>query len=272
MALWGNKDSVYSDGTVAVNYTNLTVTGTGATFTTAGISTGDVIQIGAGSTFGEAVITAVSSASTISIASTQFLSGTSISGAIYNINQQPKYALGVGQTVTRGSVNPSLVYGVDYVEVGSAATTVFAVAHSGWVAVGATYIDSEGNLRCKSEVLVAGGIDATAGTDAADDDLFPDPVITIVSEPASVGIGTTDDAVFMVEAEVTPDYAPLSYQWQEDDGGGFGDLSDGGDYSGTTTPILTVANNDDKDEFEYQVIIRSGDSSATSGIASITYV
>jgi hypothetical protein len=270
MALWGNKDSVYSDGTVAVNYTNLTVTGTGATFTTAGISTGDVIQIGAGSTFGEAVITAVSSASTISIASTQFLSGTSISGAIYNINQQPKYALGVGQTVTRGSVNPSLIYGVDYVEVGSAATTVFAVAHSGWVAVGATYIDSEGNLRCKSEVLVAGGIDATAGTDADDDTLFPDPVITILSEPDDVvGIGTTADAIFVVEAEVTPDYAPLSYQWQEDGG----DINDGGDYSGTTTPILTVANDDDKDDgTEYQVVITSGDTSVVSTAATITYV
>jgi hypothetical protein len=267
MALWGNKDSVYSDGTVAVNYTNLTVTGTGATFTTAGISTGDVIQIGAGSTFGEAVITAVSSASTISIASTQFLSGTSISGAIYNINQQPKYALGVGQTVTRGSVNPSLVYGVDYVEVGAAATTVFAVAHSGWVAVGATYIDSEGNLRCKSEVLVAGGIDATAGTDADDDTRFPDPVITITSQPASVGVGTTATATFSVVATVYPDYAPLSYQWQESDDAGltFTNLT------GETSTSVSIANTDaSKDQYEYQVIVTSGDASVTSGIATMT--
>lgn len=170
MALWGNNDSVYSAGTVAVNYDALTVTGTGATFNTAGISTGDVIQIGAGSTYGEAVITAVSSASTISIASTQFLSGAAISGAIYNINQQPKYALGVGQTVSRGTVNPSLIYGVDEIEVGVAATTAYAVTHSGWVAIGATYIDAEGNLRVKHEVLVAGGILTT--TDANDDSIF----------------------------------------------------------------------------------------------------
>ena len=169
MALWGNNDSVYRDGTVTVNYSALTVTGTGTTFNTAGISTGDVIQIGAGSTFGEAVITAVSSASTISIASTQFLSGGAISGATYNINQQPKYALGVGQTY-RGTTNPSLVYGVDANEVSVAATTAFAVTHSGWVAVGATYIDVEGNLRVKHEVLVAGGIFTT--TDAADDAIF----------------------------------------------------------------------------------------------------
>ena len=168
MALWGNNDSVYSVGVVTVSYTNLTVTGSG-NFATAGITTGDVIQIGAGSTFGEAVITAVSSASTISIASTQFLSGAAISNAIYNIDQQPKYVLGVGQTY-RGTTNPSLIFGVDEIEVGVAATTPFAVTHSGWVAVGATYISVEGNLRVKHEVLVAGGILTT--TDAADDALF----------------------------------------------------------------------------------------------------
>jgi len=172
MALWGNNDSVYSDGTVTVDYSALTVTGTGATFNTAGlISAGDVIQIGAGSTFGEAVIASVSSASTITIASTQFLSGDAISGASYNINQQPKYALGVGVT-NRGTVNPSLVYGVDANEVGVAATTAFAVTHSGWVAVGATYVDCMGNLRVKHEVLVAGGILTTS--DADDDTIFPD--------------------------------------------------------------------------------------------------
>jgi hypothetical protein len=168
MALWGNKDSVYAVGVVTVSYANLTVTGSG-NFVTGGVAAGDVIQIGAGSTFGEAVITSVSSASTITIASTQFLSGGAISGAIYNINQQPKYALGVGQTY-RGATNPSLVYGIDENEVGVAATTAYAVTHSGWVAIGATYIDTEGNLRVKHEVLVAGGIDTT--TDANDDALF----------------------------------------------------------------------------------------------------
>ena len=261
MALWGNKDSVYSDGTVTVNYSALTVTGVGATFTTAGISTGDVIQIGAGSTFGEAVISSVSSASTITIASTQFLSGSAISGQTYNINQQPKYALGVGETY-RGTTNPSLVYGVDAVEVGIAATTAFAVAHSGWVAVGATYIDAQGNLRCKSEVLVAGGI---VPPDASDDTLFPDPTITITSQPASVGVGTTATATFSVTATVYPDYAPLSYQWQEDDGGGFADIS------GATATSVSIANTDaSKNGYEYKVVITSGDTSATSGIATMT--
>ena len=172
MALWGNNDSVYSVGTIAVDLS--TGIGTGAvgvvTWTSAGINTGDVIQIGAGSTYGEAVITGFTS-TTISIASTQYLATgiATIPPSAYNINQQPKYALGVGQTY-RGTTNPSLIYGVDEIEVGVAATTAYAVTHSGWVAIGATYVDVEGNLRVKHEVLVAGGILTT--TDADDDELF----------------------------------------------------------------------------------------------------
>ena len=63
------------------------------------------------------------------------------------------------------------VFGVDSIEVGIAETTAYAVPHSGWVGI-MTYIDCHGNLRVKSEVLVAGGILTT--TDAVDDLRFPD--------------------------------------------------------------------------------------------------
>jgi len=260
MALWGNKDSVYAVGVVTVSYANLTVTGSGD-FVAGGVAAGDVIQIGVGSTFGEAVITTVSSASTVTIASTQFLSGEAISGSAYNINQQPKYALGVGETY-RGSTTSSYVYGVDDIEVGIAATTAYAVTHSGWVSIGATYIDSEGNLRVKHEVLVAGGI---VPPDASDDTLFPDPEITITSQPASVGVGTTETATFSVTATVYPDYAPLAYQWYEDDGGGFDAIS-----GATGTSVSITNTNASKDGYEYRVVITSGDTTATSGIATMT--
>jgi hypothetical protein len=117
--------------------------------------------------------------------------------------------------------------------------------------------------------LVAGGIDSAAGTDAEDDTVFPDPTITILTDVVDVvGIATTGTATFSVVASVFPDYAPLTYQWREDGS----NLSDGGDYSGTTTPILTVANDDDKDDGrEYSVVITSGDSTQTSGVGTITY-
>jgi hypothetical protein len=54
MALWGTADSIYSPGTVTVNYSTKTITGTGTSFTAARI--GSVISIGTGKTFGEATV------------------------------------------------------------------------------------------------------------------------------------------------------------------------------------------------------------------------
>ena len=183
MSLWGNKDSVYSDGTIAVNLGTNTVTGTVGvvTFSTAGIKTGDVITVGTGATYGYAIITGFTS-TTLSIANTaNFVSGltTVAAGAAYNISEEPIYTLGdstyrAPESKTVGySTSPVFtgVFGVDSIEVGVAATTAYAVPHSGWVGI-MTYVDTHGNLRVKSEVLVAGGILTT--TDANDDALFPD--------------------------------------------------------------------------------------------------
>ena len=187
MALWGNKDSFSNlTGTVTVDYANKIIDGDSTTFVTAGISTGDVIAIGVGNTFGEAVIAGVTSETQISIASTQFLSGAAIAGIAYTVSQQPVYALGIGETA-RGTLGPALIYGVDANEATVAAATTafgkeagFAVAHAGWVAVAATYTDSNGNTRIKSETLVAGGADfnglggISTSFDAGDDALFAD--------------------------------------------------------------------------------------------------
>jgi hypothetical protein len=191
MALWGNKDLVYSDGTVDVNLGTKQITGTVGvvTFTTAGISTGNVVTVGAGATYGYAVVTGFTS-TTISIASTAgFVSGLStVTGSTYAVSEEPLYT--VVDSVYRApeskstgfSTNPVFtgVFGVDQIEVGIAATTAvggknaaYAVAHSGWVGV-TTYIDTHGRLRVKSEVLVAGGISTAAANDAADDARFPD--------------------------------------------------------------------------------------------------
>jgi len=191
MALWGNKDLVYSDGTVDVNLGTKQITGTVGvvTFTTAGISTGNVVTVGAGATYGYAVVTGFTS-TTISIASTAgFVSGLStVTGSTYAVSEEPLYT--VVDSVYRAPESKSTgfstdpvftgVFGVDQIEVGIAATTAvggknaaYAVAHSGWVGV-TTYIDTHGRLRVKSEVLVAGGISTAAANDAADDARFPD--------------------------------------------------------------------------------------------------
>ena len=187
MSLWGNKDLVYSDGTIAVNLGTKTVTGTVGvvTFTTSGISTSDVITVGAGATYGYAVITGFTS-TTISIASTGgFDSGitTVPAGTSYFVSEEPLYTVvdsvyRAPESKTVGySTSPvfTTVVGVSTVEVSIANTATgnarkFAPTHAGWVGV-TTYFDQHGTLRVKTETLVAG---STITTDASDDAQYPD--------------------------------------------------------------------------------------------------
>ena len=261
MALWGNIDDKGSGGTVSLDYSTLVVTGTATTFGQVGAAaTGDVIRFGdpTGTYYGDSVIVGIASTTQLSIASTSNLSGDAISSVEFSISELPKYTTldshykeGVSATYD------ALVYGVSGVEAGSADGTAYDVAHAGWVGV-TTYLDWEGNLRVKSEVLVA--MSSIEG-DANDDARFPDPIITITSQPASVGVGTTETATFSVTATVSPTYAPLSYQWFEE----------GSAISGATGTSVSIANTDiSKDGYEYQVTITSGDTTETSGIATMT--
>lgn len=166
MALWGKADSVYSVGTVTVDYANKVVTGSGTSFLAA--SVGDVITIGAGATFGSAVISGITSETQVSLASTDHLTGVAAAGVAYTMSQRPKYTL---HDTHWGEAE---IYGVDETEAGVARTTAYAVAHAGWVGL-TTYTDMHGNVRVKSEVLVAmSGISSGAPTYSADGDANDD--------------------------------------------------------------------------------------------------
>ena len=177
MALWSNNDAV--PGLATARYTvaanaaadgTCTVTGTGSSFGLdgcAGIGTiirfgadarGRTINVGAGHTyFGDAVIVAVANSESITIASTSGLSqvGFTTSARFTTCPQS-----GVTDTVyqEKGVTDrDSVVYGISTTTTGS-----YHVAHQGWVGV-TTYIDMHGNLRVKSEVLVAmSGITTTS--------------------------------------------------------------------------------------------------------------
>lgn len=276
MALWGKADAVYSTGTVTVDYANETITGTGTTFTNAEV--GDVISIGVGNTFGEAIISGITSDTYISIASTQFLSGEVISGVAYTVSQKPKYTL---HDTNYGAAE---VYGIDEYEIGAAANTEYALTHAGWVGI-KTYVDTHGNLRVKHEVLVAmSGI--TTGTpsasvygDADDDTNFKDYLISISSQPISLsGISTTSDVSFTVVATSVPS-TTLSYQWQYSSGVGaaYTNLTNGVIYSDVTTSTVgigsTSVDGDRPDGFYYRVQI-SADAAetVTSNEVSLSYV
>lgn len=273
MALWGKSDDIFSPGTVSVNYATKVVTGSGTSFNAA--SVGDVLTIG---TFGKAIISEVTSQTQVSIATTQWLSGATISGQQYTISQQPKYVLqDPNYSDTYNTSVDSEVYGVDVNEASSTVNTQYAVAHAGWVGVH-TYVDMHGNLRVKSETLIAmsGITDGTTayGTpgDAADDATYPDRLITITSQPSAVGIATTGSGTFSVTATVTPT-AALSYQWEVSTNGGTSySNASGGIYSGGTTATLTITNppsNQNNNLYRVQ-ITSTGGAAATSSAAKLT--
>ena len=289
MALWGKADNLFSPGTVAVDYATETITGTGTSFTSAGISTGTTIVIGVGGTFGQAVISGITSDRVISIATTQYLSGEAISGVGYTLTQKPVYTLedsnyaGI-QTTSTGLTNA--VYGVDEYEAAANAATgsKYKVAHAGWVGIH-TYIDQHGTLRVKSEVLVAmsgisSNVPATYGAtgDADDDTVFPDRYITITTQPVSLsGVSTTAAQSFSVVASATPT-APLTFQWQYASyvGAGFTNLTNAGIYSNVTTSTVgigsTTVGADIPDGYQYRTVVTStGGATATSNAATLDY-
>ena len=289
MALWGKADNLFSPGTVSVNYSTETITGAGTSFTAAGISTGTTIVIGVGGTYGQAVISGITSDLVVSIATTQYLSGAAISGVGYTLTQKPVYTLedsnyaGI-QTTSTGLTNA--VYGVDEYEAAANAATgsKYKVAHAGWVGIH-TYIDQHGTLRVKSEVLVAmsgisSNVPATYGAtgDALDDAVFPDRYITITTQPVSLsGVSTTAAQSFSVVASATPT-APLTFQWQYASyvGAGFTNLANGGIYSNVTTATVgigtTTVGADIPDGYQYRTAVTStGGATATSNAATLDY-
>lgn len=155
MALWGNNDNKGSGGTVSLNYATLVVTGSGTTFGQVGAAaTGDVIRFGPQGEIGNAVIVGIASTTQLSIASTAGLSGVAVAATDFQISQLPKYTvLDSRWSETNTNYEPH-IYGVAEGGIAAAQGTSYALTHEGWVGV-TTYVDTHGNLRVKTETLVA---------------------------------------------------------------------------------------------------------------------
>ena len=158
MALWGNNDAVGADGTVTLDYSTGVVIGSGTTFGTVGAAaTGDVIRFGdrAGTYFGDAVIVGIASTTQLSIGSTAGLSGVAIAGTTFTVSQLPKYTvLDSKYSEASYGTEDSYVYGAASAGTAAAQNTSYQLTHAGWVGV-TTYLDNAGDLRVKSETLVA---------------------------------------------------------------------------------------------------------------------
>ena len=169
MSLWGNKDTVYSTGnvtTIAITNGDGVITASGSTWNEGnGVVPGLVITMGAK---GSGVIKSVDSTTQLTLVGATGLTAEGSLTQAYNISEQPVSLVG------DSNYDGNEIYGVDTTEqsVANAASgeaRQYAPAHAGWVGI-TTYTDTHGNLRVKTETLVAG----STITGDAEDTKYPD--------------------------------------------------------------------------------------------------
>ena len=168
MALWGNKDNlnIGAAGTVYVSdwdhdgTDGYQITGSGTTFTN--FAAGDVIRFGdfSGTYYGDAVISSITSNTVAHIASTEGLDddlgrlGPGFGATTFVVSQLPVYTTSDSSFKEPESGYTKAVYSVDATNIDATAGDGLSADGSGWVGI-TTYEDTHGNLRCKSEILVA---------------------------------------------------------------------------------------------------------------------
>lgn len=270
MAQWGNKDSKSASGTIT-GTTAGAITGVGTAFTTEA-KVGNTLRYA--STDYQIVNIADDTHCTV-IAGTNNGNGavTAIpSGSGYTLSEKPAFVSHESGNSNNSSGSASKVFGVDVTEEAQTEAKAKGIAHAGWVRY-YTYTDSEGNVRNKSEVLVAGG---SITGDQADDTFLPDGTITIGTQPSSIsGAAASFTGTFGVVATVSP-AASLAYQWQVSTDGGttFNNVTNGGVYSGATTATLTLTSAAKATYNNYKfrcVVSANGDTPVTSAAATLVY-
>jgi hypothetical protein len=128
-----------------------------------------------------------------------------------------------------------------------------------------TFVDWQGNIRNKSEILVA-----FAGNiigDANDDSIVGDRAIVITLQPASTSVSEGQTATFSVNVSVTPS-AVATYQWQKQEAGTsiWSNIVVATSASYTTGALTAVDDNGDK----YRVQISAPDTRAiVSAVATL---
>ena len=166
MPLWGTKDTVYSVGKVNCTTAGVVTkhSGAGLNFTTS-CKVGMVVTLaddGAGQ--GQGVIKSIDSATQMTLTNLD-LPGA-FSAVDYEVRESPV------AEVKGGSFAIGEVYGVSVAEQQETVddNSQYHPAHSGWVGI-TTYLNHDGTLRVKTEVLVA---NSTISGDSTDDTILPD--------------------------------------------------------------------------------------------------
>tara|TARA_B100000614_G_scaffold58416_1_gene51637 strand:+ start:175 stop:702 length:528 start_codon:yes stop_codon:yes gene_type:complete len=174
MTLWGNKDTVYSTGKVNCSSAGVVTKQSGSIAWTAGngVKVGQVLTLATdGSGPGQGIILSIDSATQITLTKLDNISATStFSNVDYEIRETPVYEV---NNPTEFGINE--IFGVDEAEIETANAASgdarkYAPPHAGWVGI-TSYTDMHGNLRVKTETLVAS---SSITGDSQDDTILPD--------------------------------------------------------------------------------------------------
>ena len=172
MPLWGTKDTVYSTGNVNCTTAGVLTKQSGSIAWTAGngVKVGQVVTLatdGAGP--GQGIIKSINSATEIQLDPERLDLPGAFTNVDYEIRETPV------AEVNGGTFGINEIFGVDNAEItvanaASGNARKFAPPHSGWVGI-TSYTDMHGNLRVKTEVLVAS---SSITGDSGDDTILPD--------------------------------------------------------------------------------------------------
>ena len=254
MAGWGKADNKTASGTIELADDG-SVTGTTTAFTTQA-AVGDVLTANSI----DFRITAIASDTACTVVDADTAGATIVAqaaGASYALSEKPSL---VGNSV--GGYASENIHGVDTNEM-AANKTVEGAAHTGW-----NHVRTVGSRKIV-ETLVAMSKNGITGD--AEDVVFEDFLISIATQPADDEEASGESAVFSVVAAITGSGGTLTYQWQEDSGSGFANITEAGVYSGVNTNRLVISDNTGLDTYQYRVVVSAtGADSVTSAAATLT--
>lgn len=232
MSQWGNLDRVVLTGTFDVTDGETSVVGDANVNLYAEAEEGYSLVIANV----DYRINKITSANTLTLEIAY--DGANVSGGTFAIQQDPKDLFTIGNGAN--TQNKRNVFGVDKYEVPANAGKGFN--QPGWTRY-VTYTDAHGQVRHKAEPLVAMSKNFNANAtsvlqlDANDDATVLDYTLSFTTQPSSQSAAAGNAVTFVSVAASSPDGAVISYQWYEDGVA----LSDTGDYSGTDSNTLVVA-------------------------------
>ena len=253
MSAWGKADSKTASGTIELSSAGA-VTGTSTAFTTQA-AVGDVLTANSI----DFRITAIASDTACTVVDADTAGATIVAqsaGAAYTLSEKPSM-----KANSVGGYASENIYGVDENEM--AANKDTGAAHAGW-----NHVRTIGS-RTITETLVA--MSKNGITSDAEDVVFEDFLITIDTQPADDESATGEAVTFSVAASITGTGGTLTYQWQEDSGSGFANITEAGVYSDVDTDTLAISDNTGLDTYQYRVVVSAtGADSVTSDAATLT--